>query len=556
MRTLCRIILAVLIMSALTSGCRNRTESEGKDVLISKDSLGILAEKWENLIKDRNLDEAIDTIRTYYDRAVRAGDNNLLMESSFYLGSAFIDNPDSMIRYLDPILPEAQKQKNTKYLLTIYNAYAIYAMNTALNYTESIYWFNKALEITYKTGDKRRSCALMCNMTWNSYFRNDTTGRENAYRALEIATEIEDDYLLKYAQLSVSRMEYICGNFEKSLEYAQYVYYEGSTSAYPRVLIAKNLIALGKENEAIPYLDDIINVDEPPIKTLTMVEAFCIKARLLYEDGKFEEAISTYDRAYELSRELKDMNFTMTIFDGKAEVYEAMGRTDLMNEFREQSKAVSDTVFNIEKERAYGLLMMRYTNSINEIKIERLDKEIEKRNRRIWGLVLIVLVILLFASLYLYERNKRYKALADKYYQDYQNELVKIKMSRPSTNSDNERNAKLYEAMTKLMEEKEVWRDAELSRDTLAEMLGTNTSYLTSTMSSCTGKTFNDYINTFRINEAIRLLSREDDETPARIIAEQVGFNNLSTFYRVFQKVTGFPPSFYRKELQNKKKQN
>ncbi|MGN1220453.1 MAG: helix-turn-helix domain-containing protein, partial [Candidatus Cryptobacteroides sp.] len=345
-------------------------------------------------------------------------------------------------------------------------------------------------------------------------------------------------------------------NYDKSIEFAQEAFKGDSNSVYPKVMIAKNQIALGHKEEAVPYLEDITQRDESAIKTLTMVEAFCLKAELLYEDGRYEEALSTYDSAYELSRELKDMNFTMAIFDGKAEVYGAMGRLDLMDDFRKQSKAVSDTVFNIEKERAYGLLMLRYTNSVNEIRIERMDKEIEKRNRRIWGLALMILVVMLFAALYLHERNKRYKALADKYYQDYQSELMRLKMSRPSSNSDNERNSKLFEAMTALMEEKEIWRDAGLSRDSLAEMLGTNTSYLTSMMSSCVGKSFNDYVNSFRINEAIRLLSREDDETPARIIAEQVGFNNLSTFYRVFQKVTGFPPSFYRKELQNKKKTN
>ncbi|MGN1233114.1 MAG: hypothetical protein ACI4UJ_06650, partial [Candidatus Cryptobacteroides sp.] len=216
MKLFIRIIISAAIMLSCFSGCRDRAASGERAGHIGKDSLNTISENWKGLIKSRKLDEAIDSIRKYYNRAVRTGDNNLLMESAFYLGNAFIDKPDSMIRYFDSILPEAQKEKNTKYLMSIYNAYAIYAMNTALNYTESIYWFNKALQIAFETGDKRRSCAIMCNMTWNSYFRNDTTGKYNAYRAFDIATELEDDYLLKYALLSVSRMEFICNNYDKS----------------------------------------------------------------------------------------------------------------------------------------------------------------------------------------------------------------------------------------------------------------------------------------------------------------------------------------------------
>ena len=543
-------------LSLVLSGC-NRNANTSAPSHISRDSLKILSSNWEQLLKSGKREEARDSIYPYYRRARRTGDDALLLETSYNMGNANIDQPDSMFHYFDNILPLAKQCSDKKYLLAIYNAYGIYAINTALNYTESTYWFNKALQITYETGDRRRSCTLLCNMTWNSYFRNDSTGIENARRALSLANEIKDDYLIRFAKLSVSRMEYVCGNYEESLKYAQDALEATPDSPYPLVMMAKNLMALDKGEQAMYYLNQIIDNDHGQFKTLTMVEAYCLNAEYLCLQGLYEESLASWDKAAALSEELKDMNFIMTIYAGKADVYGKMGMPQMKTEWEGRCKAVSDTVFNIENERAYGLLMLRYANSVNEINVQKMNREIEKRNRRIWALVVILIAILAFSFIFVHERNKRYKALADKYYQDYQDELMKVKMSKTAqaASAESDRNAKLYEAMTRLMEDQQVWRDSDLSRDSLAVMLGTNTSYLTAMMSSCVGKTFNDYVNGFRIDEAIRLLSREGDETPAKEIAEQSGFNNLSTFYRVFQKTTGFPPSFYRKEIQNRRQQ-
>ena len=58
---------------------------------------------------------------------------------------------------------------------------------------------------------------------------------------------------------------------------------------------------------------------------------------------------------------------------------------------------------------------------------------------------------------------------------------------------------------------------------------------------------FIDYVNTFRLNEAIALLENEDytNET----IAEIVGFGSANTFYRQFKLKYGLSPYEYKKNL-------
>ncbi|WP_144604617.1 AraC family transcriptional regulator [Algoriphagus algorifonticola] len=61
-----------------------------------------------------------------------------------------------------------------------------------------------------------------------------------------------------------------------------------------------------------------------------------------------------------------------------------------------------------------------------------------------------------------------------------------------------------------------------------------------------TRKTFTQYLNQLRVNEALKLL--EETELGIAEIAFQVGFENLSYFNRAFRKIQGETPSYYRRK--------
>ncbi len=86
----------------------------------------------------------------------------------------------------------------------------------------------------------------------------------------------------------------------------------------------------------------------------------------------------------------------------------------------------------------------------------------------------------------------------------------------------------------------------DISREGLAEEVSISPDYLGKLFKHYMGKRINDYINELRINKAIRLLKMH--EKSVIDIAFAVGFESLSTFYRVFQKVTGVSPTSYQKK--------
>lgn len=56
------------------------------------------------------------------------------------------------------------------------------------------------------------------------------------------------------------------------------------------------------------------------------------------------------------------------------------------------------------------------------------------------------------------------------------------------------------------------------------------------------------------MDEATKILSDISYDAPLRSLAEELGYNSQSAFYRAFQKEIGCSPSRYREEVLKQKK--
>lgn len=94
-----------------------------------------------------------------------------------------------------------------------------------------------------------------------------------------------------------------------------------------------------------------------------------------------------------------------------------------------------------------------------------------------------------------------------------------------------------------LMNVQKVYLQPELTLTDLAKKAGTNASLLSKVINAGYGQNFNDYVNRFRVEEAIRLMSAPDYRNYNLLtIAYDAGFNSKSTFNRAFKKATGKRP--------------
>jgi AraC-like DNA-binding protein len=85
---------------------------------------------------------------------------------------------------------------------------------------------------------------------------------------------------------------------------------------------------------------------------------------------------------------------------------------------------------------------------------------------------------------------------------------------------------------------------ADIARENFAEAIGLNHDYLGKLFIQLKGIKMAEYINELRVQKAAEMLSGSN--TNVTDIAFAVGFESLSTFYRVFQKVMNKSPNGYR----------
>ena len=93
-----------------------------------------------------------------------------------------------------------------------------------------------------------------------------------------------------------------------------------------------------------------------------------------------------------------------------------------------------------------------------------------------------------------------------------------------------------------VVEGEALYLDPKLSLLQLASRLGTNRTYLSNYFNAVKNTTFYDYVNALRIEKKSVPMMLEHPEYALDYVAQQSGFNSLSTFRRAFRKYTGTTP--------------
>ncbi|MBK8051765.1 MAG: AraC family transcriptional regulator [Saprospiraceae bacterium] len=107
----------------------------------------------------------------------------------------------------------------------------------------------------------------------------------------------------------------------------------------------------------------------------------------------------------------------------------------------------------------------------------------------------------------------------------------------------------LHENLKSLMQEKQLFQEAELTLVELSNYLNVHPNYLSQVINEKEEVNFYDYINGLRVEEFKRLLLLPENQKYTIIaLAYECGFNSKSAFNRIFKKHTNLSPTEYMKE--------
>ena len=97
-----------------------------------------------------------------------------------------------------------------------------------------------------------------------------------------------------------------------------------------------------------------------------------------------------------------------------------------------------------------------------------------------------------------------------------------------------------------IMEDEKLFCDEDLSLGRLSDAIGITKHQLSEFLNEYHKQNFNNYVNSFRINEAKKILV-EEPKRQILSIALAVGFNSYSAFHSTFKKLIGISPAEFRR---------
>jgi AraC-like DNA-binding protein len=118
--------------------------------------------------------------------------------------------------------------------------------------------------------------------------------------------------------------------------------------------------------------------------------------------------------------------------------------------------------------------------------------------------------------------------------------IAEIKQNDPRTQQ-------LRQAIVTMMEDEKLYQEPDLTLQNLGERLGVPPYQVSLAINQGLGKSFYELVNSYRVEEAKRLLRNEQSVNYTILsVGFEAGFNSKTTFNTVFKKFTGLTPTEYR----------
>lgn len=420
--------------------------------------------------------------------------------------------------------------------------------------------------------DVERSSILQLMGECQLLLEQHDAARESYTKAFEVRSRWQQDgkddcpinMMVTCFAIYNSFMEF--GEYEEAAQWLERMekelsVYEQKTDASPRIIeeyrgyVAMNrarlLLATGHAHEANAVYDAI------PASRIFTPLGITWAAIWLSEAGRYGESADMYARLD--TTYASASNATMTfdkINECLAPRYLAemkAGRTQEALAIGADMAVAIDSALVWQKRNDAAELSVIYQTHEKELALE------ESRTKSTIYLIIAVgallLLLLVGYILWLVRRDNRLlteknRVLYEQIQQREQAETEERERQQAQPTESLSQSQQIYRRLCELLEDPAIYTDAECNHETLAQLLGTNRTYLYDALRECADTTPADFINRYRIRHAALLLATTDD--PVALVAELCGITNRSTFARLFRDHYSMSPTEYRHAAKEK----
>lgn len=469
----------------------------------------------------------------------------------------------------------AEIQHNDSALCSVYNGLGLYEQNVTCDYYRSLNYYREGCDIAERCGHRLLYCLLVANIAEVLTLRNEEAGLEYAEKCYLLGRQNNDPYLIYCGAISMARNLCLNRKMEEAWRYTREAdrlskRYDFKNRSDIYNTYGEIALEAGDYMKAGLYYEQAIR-EHGFSQAAYVVSTYVGYGRALIAQKKYKSALEKLQIGKEISEKNITSLFRREVYLLLSACYDRLGEPKEALEYYKKYTAESFRLYNEDKERTEKELMVRYETEKRNKELAQKNMLLQKEQNRVMALVGITFVVLIVVLLFYinYRRkNRLYKQIVresvdwlakerqfSKRIAEQEKQLQELigkagavdggRYSGSSLNKDSQQ--ELFGRLERLMQNDQVYKNSLFTREKMAELLGTNRTYLSQTINEQTGLTFTHYMNKYRIEEARRILADPQDDTPIKAIAADLGFSSVTTFYTLFKAVVQMSPDQYRK---------
>lgn len=473
----------------------------------------------------------------------------------------------------------AEIQHNDSALCSVYNGLGLYEQNVTCDYYRSLNYYREGCDIAERCGHRLLYCLLVANIAEVLTLRNEEAGLEYAEKCYLLGRQNNDPYLIYCGAISMARNLCLNRKMEEAWRYTREAdrlskRYDFKNRSDIYNTYGEIALEAGDYMKAGLYYEQAIR-EHGFSQAAYVVSTYVGYGRALIAQKKYKSALEKLQIGKEISEKNITSLFRREVYLLLSACYDRLGEPKEALEYYKKYTAESFRLYNEDKERTEKELMVRYETEKRNKELAQKNMLLQKEQNRVMALVGITFVVLIVVLLFYinYRRkNRLYKQIVresvdwlakerqfSKRIAEQEKQLQELigkagavdggRYSGSSLNKDSQQ--ELFGRLERLMQNDQVYKNSLFTREKMAELLGTNRTYLSQTINEQTGLTFTHYMNKYRIEEARRILADPQDYTPIKAIAADLGFSSVTTFYTLFKAVVQMSPDQYRKHARS-----
>ena len=473
----------------------------------------------------------------------------------------------------------AEIQHNDSALCSVYNGLGLYEQNVTCDYSRSLNYYREGCDIAERCGHRLLYCLLVANIAEVLTLRNEEAGLEYAEKCYLLGRQNNDPYLIYCGAISMARNLCLNRKMEEAWRYTREAdrlskRYDFKNRSDIYNTYGEIALEAGDYMKAGLYYEQAIR-EHGFSQAAYVVSTYVGYGRALIAQKKYKSALEKLQIGKEISEKNITSLFRREVYLLLSACYDRLGEPKEALEYYKKYTAESFRLYNEDKERTEKELMVRYETEKRNKELVQKNMLLQKEQNRVMALVGITFVILIVVLLFYinYRRkNRLYKQIVresvdwlakerqfSKRIAEQEKQLQELigkagavdggRYSGSSLNKDSQQ--ELFGRLERLMQNDQVYKNSLFTREKMAELLGTNRTYLSQTINEQTGLTFTHYMNKYRIEEARRILADPQDDTPIKAIAADLGFSSVTTFYTLFKAAVQMSPDQYRKHARS-----